>query len=210
MLAQQGDRPATARRRRDGQVERRASPNARWQRRWSPRSRLGLVEVGDHDRAGHPDGGALPPQQPVAPSISSAAETTKMRRVGGAQPGAQLADEVGDAGGVEQVDGQRLALERRHREADRAVGARPLASATRDAGRDGCRTGWTCRLRRDRRGRRCGCPRGSGAGAQGMTRFSQRLCSLPHPVKHLLRAQGQRAPTMTDVREGSAAGRARR
>ena len=56
------------------------------------------------DRAGHADGGALLPERGGGGVHAVDGGDHEQRGVGGAQAGAQLADEVGVAGGVEQVD----------------------------------------------------------------------------------------------------------
>ena len=63
-----------------------------------------LVQLGDHHRARHADGRALLPQHPGRAVDAVDRADHEQRRVGGAQPGPQVADEVGVAGGVEQVD----------------------------------------------------------------------------------------------------------
>ena len=135
-----------------------------------------LVELGDHDRARHADGRALLPQQLGRAVDAVDGGDDEQRGVGGAQPGAQVADEVGVPGGVEQVDLDAVDLERaRAREAARSAAgaARPRRSretvrAVLDAARArdrarrrraAARRGSSCRSRRGRPGRRCGCCR---------------------------------------------------
>ena len=59
----------------------------------------GLVELGDHHGPGHADLGALPPQRAGAGVDALVGRDHEQRAVGGAQSGAQLADEVGVARG---------------------------------------------------------------------------------------------------------------
>ena len=63
-----------------------------------------LVELGDDDGPRHADRGALLPEQPGRAVDPVDRGHDEQRGVGGPQPGAQVTDEVGVAGGVEQVD----------------------------------------------------------------------------------------------------------
>ena len=64
----------------------------------------GLLQLGDRHGPGHPGHLALPPQQPGGLVDVPTGRDHEQHRVGGAQPGAHLADEVRMARGVEQVD----------------------------------------------------------------------------------------------------------
>ena len=75
----------------------------------------GLVEVGHDDGAGHADGRALTPEQRDGPVDVVGARDDEDGGVGGPQPGAQVADEVGVAGGVEEVEGDRTGRRTRRR-----------------------------------------------------------------------------------------------
>ncbi len=80
-----------------------------------------LVELGDDDGAGHPHGGALLPEH-----LGGAVDTVdgghhEERGVGGPQPGPQVTDEVGVAGGVQQVDLHPAVGQRCQRQRDRAL-----------------------------------------------------------------------------------------
>ena len=86
--------------------------------RRSRRSRRGPVELGDDDGARHADGGALLPEQPGGAVDAVDGRDDEEGGVGGAQPGPQLTDEVGVAGGVQQVDPDAVALDGRQRRAD--------------------------------------------------------------------------------------------
>ena len=63
-----------------------------------------VVELADHDAARHTDALALVPQSAGRAVDALAGGDHEQRAVGGAKAGAQLADEVGIAGSVEQVD----------------------------------------------------------------------------------------------------------
>ena len=125
LLRQQPDQPGRRCRRRRASAgtaaaRRRRTPAGR--RRPSRRSRRAvLVELGDDDGARHADGGALLPEHLGRAVDAVDGGHDEQRGVGGAQPGAQVADEVGVAGGVEQVDLDAVVLERRQREGDRAL-----------------------------------------------------------------------------------------
>ena len=80
-----------------------------------------VVELGDHDDAGHADLGALAPQLLGRLVDALVGRDHEQRAVGGAQAGAQLTDEVGVAGGVEQVDLHAVVHQRRERESGRAL-----------------------------------------------------------------------------------------
>ncbi len=80
-----------------------------------------LVQLGDDHRARHPDRGALLPQH-LGRSVDAVdGRDHEECGVGGAQTGAQVADEVGVAGGVQQVDLDPRVHERGDGEADRAL-----------------------------------------------------------------------------------------
>ena len=90
---------------RTGQCVARASPKVRRQVVDGRREvGAGLVEVGDHDGARHADGRALAPEQRDRAVDVVGARDDEDGRVGRAQTGPELADEVGVAGGVEQVE----------------------------------------------------------------------------------------------------------
>ena len=72
----------------------------------------------------------------VAPSMSSAAEIDEDRRVGRSETRAQLADEVGEPGGVDEVDGQAVALEGGDGQPHRSVAFTLVRSSPRNSGRD--------------------------------------------------------------------------
>ena len=78
----------------------------------------GLVELGDHDGARHADARALPPQRAGAVVDALVGGDHEERAVGGAQSGAQLTDEVGVPGSVDQVDLGALVDQRRDGEGD--------------------------------------------------------------------------------------------
>ena len=80
----------------------------------------GLVELRDHHGTWHPDLGTLAPHvaRPVVDALVG--RDHEQRTVGGAQPGAELTDEVGVPGGVDQVDLRALVEQRSDGE-----GARP-------------------------------------------------------------------------------------
>ena len=112
------------------------------------------------DRARHPDRGALLPQRPGRGVDPVGRRHDEERGVRGPQPGAELADEVGVAGGVDEVDHHAVRSRRTRRPsgwtARRSVGRGPAARGRRR--RPGARTGWSCRSRCGRRARRCGAP----------------------------------------------------
>ena len=64
----------------------------------------GVVELGDHHGAWHRDLGALAPQGGGGVVDGLVGADHEQRAVGGAQSGAHLTDEVGVAGGVDEVD----------------------------------------------------------------------------------------------------------
>ena len=76
----------------------------------------GLVEPGDDHRPRHPDQRALPPQRAGRDVDALVGGDHEQRAVGGAQPRAHLAHEVGVARGVEQVDLHPLVDQRRDRQ----------------------------------------------------------------------------------------------
>ena len=80
-----------------------------------------LVELGDHDRARHADGRALLPQHLGRAVDAVDRADHEERGVGGAQAGPQVADEVGVARGVEQVDLDPRVHQGRQRQRDRAL-----------------------------------------------------------------------------------------
>jgi hypothetical protein len=80
-----------------------------------------VVELGDHHDARHADLRALAPQRLgrlVDPLVGGDHE---QRAVGGAEPGTQLAHEVGVPGGVQQVDLHAAVHQRRERESGGAL-----------------------------------------------------------------------------------------
>ncbi len=85
----------------------------------------GVVTAGHDDRARHADRGALLPLGDgrgvdlALPSL--AGRHHEQRGVGGAQPGAELADEVAVAGGVDEVDLDVVVQQRRDGQRDRAL-----------------------------------------------------------------------------------------
>src|SRR6266540_921219 len=91
-------------------------------------NREGLVEVGalvvkagDRDGARHADRGALLPERGGGGVHAVDGGDHEQRRVGGAQAGAELADEVGIAGSVEQVDLHALMQHRSTGQGDRPL-----------------------------------------------------------------------------------------
>ncbi len=90
----------------------------------------GVVAAGHHDGARHAHRGALLPLRDGGRVDRALAALLgghlgggdhEQRGVGGAQPGAQLADEVAVAGGVDQVDLDAVVHQRRHGQRDRAL-----------------------------------------------------------------------------------------
>ena len=83
----------------------------------------GLVELGDHHRPWHADVGALAPQGLGAVVDPVVGGDHEQRAVGGPQPGAYVAHEVGVPGGVDEVD---LGLAMDHRRDGQGDGAAVL------------------------------------------------------------------------------------
>ena len=166
------------------------------------------VELGDDDRAGEPDCGALVPQLHGAGVDAVDRGDDEQRGVGRAQAGPQLADEVGRAGGVEQVDLDARVLERQQRQAHR-----PLQASSRSARcrwwwcrRRPCRPGgscrcgpaaprpaWSCRHRSDRRRRRCGPGRDRAARGPARSACWSSPCHLLRCVYRAARAASRQA-----------------
>ena len=80
-----------------------------------------VVELGDHHRARHPDLAALHPQRLGQLVDTFVGGDHEQRAVRGPQSGPQLADEVGVAGSVDQVDLDPVVQQRRQRQPDRAL-----------------------------------------------------------------------------------------
>ena len=140
--------------------------------------RAGVVELGDDDGSRHADLAALHPQRLgrfIDALVRRDDEQCAVRR---SQPRPQLADEVGVAGRVDQVDLDAVVQQRGQGESDRALLAdlRVVVVADRRAVHDGAgpgaarrrrpegrRRGWSCRRPMGRPAPRCGwrpdCPR---------------------------------------------------
>ena len=99
-----------------------------------------VVELGDHDDARHVHVGALAPQRPGRLVDALVGGDHEHRAVGGAQPGAQLAHEVGVPGGVEEVDLDAVVHQRREGQADRPLLAQLGLVEVADRGALGRRT----------------------------------------------------------------------
>ena len=80
-----------------------------------------LVDLGDDHCARHADRRALLPQQTRAAVDTVHRGDDEQCGVRGAEPGAEVTDEVGVPGGVQQVDLDAVVLERRQRQRDRAL-----------------------------------------------------------------------------------------
>ncbi len=80
-----------------------------------------VVGPGDHDRARHPDGGALRPQRGGGGVEALEGVDDEQGGVGGPQTRAQFPDEVGVTGGVDEVDLEVAVPQRGDGEADRAL-----------------------------------------------------------------------------------------
>ena len=102
-----------------------------------------VVELGDHHGAWHPDLGALAPQGGGGVVDGLVGADHEQRAVGGPQAGAHLTDEVGVAGGVDEVDLGLPMDHRRDRQRDRAfVGVLELLEVADGAALgDGSRSG---------------------------------------------------------------------
>ena len=81
----------------------------------------GLVQLGDDHDARHRHRGALAPQRPGRVVDALVGRHDEERTVGRAQAGAELTDEVGVPGGVDEVDLDAVVDQRRDREGDRAA-----------------------------------------------------------------------------------------
>ncbi len=81
----------------------------------------GRLEVGDDDGAGHADGRALVPHRPGGAVHAVRGGDHEEGRVRRAQTGPELSDEVGVAGGVQQIDLDPVPCERDQGELYRAV-----------------------------------------------------------------------------------------
>ena len=79
------------------------------------------VQLGDHDGTRRAEGGALLPQRHGDRVDVVGGRDDEQRGVGGAQPGPQLAGEVGVAGCVEQVHHHVVPAQRAHRQRHRAL-----------------------------------------------------------------------------------------
>ena len=75
-----------------------------------------VVELGDRDHARHPDVGTLPPERGRRMVDALIGRNDEQRTVGGAEAGAQLADEVRVPGCVDQVDLRTLMHQRGDRQ----------------------------------------------------------------------------------------------
>jgi hypothetical protein len=82
--------------------------------------RAGHVELAHGDGTRHPDSCAFLPQEGGGAVDAVGAGDDEHSGVGGAQTGAQLTDEIGVAGGVDEVDGEPVGFERRDLHRDRA------------------------------------------------------------------------------------------
>ncbi len=80
-----------------------------------------MVEAGDHDRARHPDGRALLPQRHRGLVDAFGGTHHEQRGVRGPQAGAQLTDEIGISGCVDEVDLHVLVHQWGNREPDRPL-----------------------------------------------------------------------------------------
>ena len=142
----------------------------------------GLVEVRDDDGPRHADGRALTPQQRDGPVDVVGARDDEDGGVGRPQPGAQAADEVGVAGGVEQVEGHRPGRRTRRSPGWSSGRARWWRGAGRArVPRRAPRTVRSCRPRRVRPARRCGCP----AARRGWGPQEGLICRASLPCPHL-------------------------
>ena len=143
-LRQQPDQAGTRACRRPDTAASTLSPNACLRRCESALVvGAGVVELGDHHGARHADLSALQPQRLGRVVDTLVGGDHEQRAVRGPQPGPQLADEVGVAGRVDQVDLDPVVLERREREADRSLlrDLRLVAVAHRGAVDDGALSG---------------------------------------------------------------------
>ena len=121
----------------DGQVERLRVP----ERPLAPRDGVvvvgpGHVELAHGDGPGHADRRELLPEQCGRTVDVVGGRDDEDRRVRGAQAGPELAHEVGEPGGVDEVDGHAVALERGDGQPDRSVAFALLGTSPRDTGRD--------------------------------------------------------------------------
>ena len=80
-----------------------------------------LVQLGDHHRSRHGDRGALLPEHPGRAVNTVDRGDHEQCGVGGPQPCPEVSDEVGVAGGVQQVDLHPVVLEGGQRQRDRAL-----------------------------------------------------------------------------------------
>ena len=105
--------------------------------------RAGVVELRDHHGARHAHLSALEPQRLGGVVDTFVRGDHEQRAVCGSQPCPQFADEVRVAGSVDQVDLDPVVLERREREADRALlgDLRLVAVADRGAVDNGALSG---------------------------------------------------------------------
>ena len=94
------------------------------------------VELAHRDRPRDADRGQLLPQQRGRAVDVVGCRDDEDRRVSRSEPRAQLADEVGEPRGVDEVDGHAVALERGDGQPDRPVALALLGTSPRDAGRD--------------------------------------------------------------------------
>jgi len=93
-----------------------------------------LVQLGDRDDPRHRDLGALAPERNGRRVDLVAGGHHEHGGVGGPESGAQLADEVRVARGVEEVDLHVVGRDRRQREGGAALGRVPLAAVPVDPG----------------------------------------------------------------------------
>ena len=130
------------------------------------------VELGHHDGPRHADGRALLPQHSGHAVDAVGGRDDEERGIGGAEASAEIADEVGVAGGVEEVDLDATVAQRCQAERDAAL--LPVLGLV-EVGHGACRPRrvrrarssrcwpatprprWSCRLRCDRRAPRFGC-----------------------------------------------------
>ena len=113
-----------------------------------------VVQLGDHDGPRHVDRGALVPQHPRGAVDAFDGGQDEQGRVGGAQTGPQVTDEVRVARGVEDVDLDAGPLQRHHRKVDGTLLADLGVVVVADgrAGGDGARPRYGARADQQRLG----------------------------------------------------------